>query len=71
MVSNKTKRLGVYILLGFVFFLYVLTLFMFLFAELQVAILVFAYSTFFTIVLYFLFLLQKRFEASSEEKSKD
>jgi len=60
MNKKKIRKILVYCLLAFVLFLYIFTIFVFLFGEKEAALAVFAYSSFFTVVVYFLAIYQKR-----------
>jgi c-di-AMP phosphodiesterase-like protein len=65
MNKQKARKLFVYLLLAFVLFLYVFSIIVFLFGDPATAIYVFAYSTFFTIIVYFLIILQRRVETNT------
>ena len=60
MKKETAKKIAVYCVLAFVLFLYVFSILVFLFGKPEAGIATFAYSTFFTIVVYFLFVLHKR-----------
>jgi c-di-AMP phosphodiesterase-like protein len=69
MNKKKMRQRLTYVLLGFVLFLYVFSIGVFIFGEPKAAIAVFAYNTFFTVVVYFLALYQKRLNALMMEAS--
>ncbi len=71
MNKHKARKIFVYLLLAFVIFLYLFSIAVFLFGDPAQAIYVFAYSTFFTIITYFLFIMQRRLEASAKRKEDD
>jgi len=62
MNKHKIRKVFVRILLAFVIFLYIFSIIVFIFGSPQAGIYVFAYSTFFTVIVYFLNLFQKRLE---------
>lgn len=67
MNKKKIRQILVYCLLAFVVFLYVFSIGVFLFGDKEAALAVFAYSTFFTVVVYFLALYQKRLNAMDDQ----
>lgn len=67
MSKKKIRQISIYLLLAFVVFLYIFTILVFLFGELSAAIGTFAYSTFFTVVVYFLIIMQKRMLKKDED----
>lgn len=58
-------------MLAFVIFLYLLTIVVFIFSDLETGIVVFAYSTFVTVIVYFLIHWQKRIQDSADLAAKE
>lgn len=71
MNKKKLRQISIYLLLGFVIFLYILTILVFLFGNTEAAIGTFAYSTFFTVIVYFLIILQKRMLKKDEDHTDE
>jgi c-di-AMP phosphodiesterase-like protein len=71
MNKQKARKIFNYTLLAFVIFLYIFSIVVFLFGDLQAAIAVFAYSTLITVVVYFLFMWQRRVQKMAELTLKE
>lgn len=71
MDKNKARKIFVYIMLAFVIFLYLFTIVVFLFGDPETGVVVFAYSTFITVIVYFLIHWQRRIQLSAELAAKE
>ncbi len=71
MNKHRIRRNLVRVLLAFVIFLYIFSIAVFLFGDPEDAIYVFAYTTFFTIIVYFLGILQRRFENMAKMREEE
>jgi 4-hydroxybenzoate polyprenyltransferase len=66
MDKSKSRRIFVRFLLAFVLFIYILSVAVALFGNSNLAILLLAYNTFFSVVLYFLMKMQKRLDDNAK-----
>ena len=71
MDKNKIRKVSIYILLAFVVFLYLFTIVVFLFGDAETGIVVFAYSTLITVIVYFLIHWQRRIQENAQLKAKE
>ena len=71
MDKNKIRKIFIYILLAFVIFLYIFSIAVFLFADVESGVVVFAYSTLITVIVYFLIHWQRRIQQNADLKAKE
>ncbi len=71
MNKQKLRKGFIYLLLAFLVILYVITFGAFIFGQFERALHLFAYTTFFSIITYFLIILQRRMGFWDDEQAKD
>ena len=73
MNKQKLRKGFIYFLLAFLIILYLFTFGAFLFGQFERALYLFAYTTFFSIITYFLIILQRRigFWGNNDSEDKD
>ena len=69
MNKQKARKIFVYVLLGFLIFLYIFTLLVFVFGSFEAGLSLLAYNAFMSVIVYFLLQWQRRMEDTAKKIS--